>query len=106
MKKVLVLLIVCFLLLNSTAAFADYSDPFYIAGDVAFARPLGLAATIIGGAALIVCMPFALPSGSVGNTADKLVGEPFRFTFKRPLGDFSKDVSYVPAPDTEKQPKE
>jgi hypothetical protein len=106
MKKMLILLVVCFLLFNSTAAFADYSDHLYVVGDVAFARPLGLAATVIGGAVFIVCLPFALPSGSVKNTADTLVGEPFRFTFERPLGDFTKDYSYAPATESEKKPKQ
>ncbi len=96
MRKMVILFVVCFLLFNSTAAFADYSDGLYIVGDVALARPVGLAATIIGGAIFVVCLPFSLPSGSVKSTADALVGEPFRFTFERPLGNFSKDISYGP----------
>ncbi len=106
MKKMLILLIVFFLLLDSTAVFAEQSEAFYIVGDLAVARPAGLAATVIGGAIFIACLPFALPSGSVRSTADTLVGEPFRFTFKRPLGDFTKDYSYVPAPASEKEPKQ
>ncbi len=89
MKKVLILMVVCFLLLNSTAAFADYDDSLYIVGDIALARPFGLAATIIGGAIFIVCLPFSLPSGSVKSTADALVKGPYRFTFERPVGEFS-----------------
>jgi hypothetical protein len=57
-------------------------------GDLAISRPFGIVATVIGGAVFIASLPFSLPSGSVKNTADTLVGEPFRFTFKRPLGDF------------------
>ncbi len=105
MRKMVILLVVCFLLFNSTAAFADYSDGLYVVGDVALARPVGLAATIIGGAIFVVCLPFSLPSGSVKSTADALVVEPFRFTFKRPLGDFSKDVSYAPDDTSEKETK-
>lgn len=104
MRKMVILIVVCFLLFNSTAAFADYSDGLYVVGDIAFARPFGLVATVVGGAIFVVCLPFALPSGSVNSTADALVGEPFRFTFERPLGNFSKDISY--GLDSKKKPKE
>jgi hypothetical protein len=87
MRK-MVILLVLFLLLNSTAAFAESGDGFYAIGDLAIARPLGIASIVIGGAAFIASFPFALTSGSIKDTADLLVGEPFRFTFKRPLGDF------------------
>jgi len=105
MRKMLILFVICFLLFNSTLAFADNKDPFFIPVDVALARPLGLASIVIGGAILIVCLPFALPSGSVKTTADALVGGPFRFTFRRPLGSFS-DVTYTPAAELEKKTKE
>lgn len=103
MRKVMILFVVCFLLFSSTAAFADFSDHVYVVGDVAFARPVGLAAIVVGGAIFIATLPFALPSGSVKSTANVLVGEPFRFTFKRPLGDFG-NVSHAPenAPDKKK----
>jgi hypothetical protein len=104
MKKIIILFVVCFLLFNSAVAFADFDDHVYIVGDLAFARPVGLAATIIGGAIFIVSLPFSLPSGSVKNTADTLVVEPFRFTFKRPLGDFGH-VSYAPEDQSEQQQK-
>jgi hypothetical protein len=105
MKKIMIFSVVCFLLFNSTAAFADYSDHIYVVGDLAFARPVGLAATIIGGAIFIVALPFALTSDSVKSTADALVEEPFRFTFKRPLGDFG-NVAHVPENNTEQKTKE
>lgn len=106
MRKMVILFVVCFLFFNSTVSFADSKDPFYMAGDIAIARPLEFVATVIGGAIFVVCLPFALPSHSVKNTADVLVGQPFRFTFKRPLGDFGMDVSYVPTDESEKKPKE
>jgi len=106
MREKVILFVVCLLFFNATVAFADAKDPFYMAGDVAIARPLGFVATVIGGAIFLVCLPFAVPSHSVKNTADVLVGQPFRFTFKRPLGDFSMDVSYVPANGPEKKTQE
>jgi len=106
MRKMVILLVVCFLFFNSTVSFAETDDPFYVVGDVALARPMGFVATVIGSAIFVVCLPFTLPSRSVKNTADKLVGEPFRFTFKRPLGDFSTSGSWVQTDESEKKTKQ
>lgn len=54
--------------------------------DVAFVRPLGLFAMVMGSAALVLSLPFSLPTGSADEAAHMLVVEPTRFTFKRPLG--------------------
>ena len=89
-------LMVCFLLLNSTAAFAAETDDIMVVGDLVFARPLGIVATVIGSAVFFVSLPFTIPSGSVQHTGDVMVGEPFNFTFKRPLGDFRKYRAYSP----------
>ena len=97
MKKVMVLLISCFLLLNTATAFADIDEAFITVGDTVIARPFGLVALVVGSAAFVVSLPFAAASGSVKQTADTLVGEPFRFTFTRPLGDFQRTGSYKPA---------
>lgn len=56
--------------------------------DLIVLRPLGLAATVIGGAVYIVSLPFSLAGGNAGQAGRKLVGEPAQFTFVRPLGDF------------------
>ena len=106
MRKMLNLFIICFLLLNSTAAFADSGDPVHIAGDILFERPFGFVATVFGGGLFVLCLPFALASGSVKSTADALVGQPFRYTFTRPLGDSTTDVSSAPTAESEKKPKE
>jgi hypothetical protein len=96
MKKIMIALMVCFLLLNSTAAFADETDDIMVVGDLVFARPLGIIATAIGSAVFFVALPFTIPSGSVQQTGDVMVGEPFNFTFRRPLGDFRKYRAYSP----------
>ncbi len=106
MRKMVILFVVCFLFFNSAVSFADSKDPVEMTGDLILARPLGFVATVIGGAIFIVCLPFAIPSHSVKNTADVLVGQPYRFTFKRPIGDFGMDVSYAPPDESEKKPKE
>jgi len=50
-------------------------------------RPIGLVATVIGGAAFVVSLPFSALGGNVREAADKLIVEPFDYTFKRKLGD-------------------
>ena len=59
-------------------------------------RVLGLGLMVVGTAFFIVALPFALTSGSTGDTWDALVVEPFQFTFTRPLGKF-EDWQSVPA---------
>ena len=51
-------------------------------------RVLGLGLMVVGTAFFVVALPFALTSGSTGDTWDALVVEPFQFTFTRPLGKF------------------
>jgi hypothetical protein len=47
----------------------------------------------------VVALPFSIPSGSVEKTGQLLVEEPFKYTFFRPLGDFSfkAGMSAMPA---------
>ena len=104
MRKMVILLVLFLLFLNSTAAFAESGDGFYAIGDLVIARPLGIASIVIGSAAFIASFPFALTSGSIRNTADVLVGEPFRFTFTRPLGDF-RQGSYNKPPEKTRKDK-
>jgi hypothetical protein len=54
--------------------------------DVVILRPVGLVACAAGLAATIIALPFALPSGSMDKVTKALIGEPFYFTFKRPIG--------------------
>ena len=65
-------------------------------GDFIFLRPFCLAATMIGAAFTVITLPVAIPSGSTGAVAQKLIVEPFNFTFTRPLGTFPKDTDIWP----------
>lgn len=94
MRKIVVLLTLCFLCLSSTAAFAQIDEGLITIGDLAVSRPVGIVVTVVGSALFVASLPFALTSGSVKETADVLVGQPFRFTFTRPLGDFKEYRSY------------
>jgi hypothetical protein len=66
--------------------------------DVLIVRPAGLAAIVVCAAVFIVALPIAVSSGSVGTTAQALMVSPCKYTFVRPIGDFStKWVSGNPA---------
>ncbi len=51
-------------------------------------RPLGIVATVAGSVLFVVSLPFSALGGNVKKAAKKLVIEPAKFTFTRPLGDF------------------
>ncbi|BBO75460.1 hypothetical protein DSCW_28770 [Desulfosarcina widdelii] len=59
-----------------------------MAADGLIVRPLGLCATVIGGAVFIVSLPFSALGGNTKPAYDHLLADPFNFTFNRPLGDF------------------
>jgi hypothetical protein len=54
--------------------------------DLIFLRPIGFALLGLGMAATLVATPFALPTGTMGQVSQELIGGPFDFTFVRPLG--------------------
>ena len=54
--------------------------------DLVLLRPLGLAATVVGTAFFVVSLPFSILGGNTGEAAKKLVVEPAKYTFSRPLG--------------------
>lgn len=55
--------------------------------DVLLVRPLGLVATVVGTALFVASFPFSLMGRNVKAAARKMVIEPAKFTFVRPLGD-------------------
>lgn len=59
--------------------------------DILFARPLGIAAGIIGTGVFIVSLPFTIPTGSVNEAAQMLIVDPFKFSFTREYND-----EYIP----------
>lgn len=61
-------------------------DDIPIIIDVLILRPVGLAACVVGLAAAVIAMPFALPSNSTDKVYRALIADPFNYTFKRPLG--------------------
>ncbi len=55
-------------------------------GDFLIIRPLSLPGCILGTGMFLVSAPLTLPLGQVRHAAKKLVVNPFKFTFQRPLG--------------------
>ena len=58
--------------------------------DALLLRPLGLAKTAVGAGVFVASLPFTVFSGSVSDAARKLVIEPAKDTFGRPLGELRK----------------
>jgi len=56
-------------------------------GDFFFVRPVGVLASAVGTCVYIFSLPFTAMGGNVKEARQKLVTDPFEFTFKRPLGD-------------------
>jgi hypothetical protein len=57
-------------------------------GDALVVRPLGILATVTGGALFIVSLPFSLLGSNADEAYQRLVADPARFTFARKLGEF------------------
>ena len=55
--------------------------------DFCLMRPLGIGATVVGTAFFIVSLPFSALGRNTGPAWDKMVADPFNFTFARPLGE-------------------
>jgi hypothetical protein len=54
--------------------------------DVVFVRPVGIVACAVGTVFFIVSLPFSALGGNTPEVFDKLMAEPAKFTFVRPLG--------------------
>jgi len=57
--------------------------------DFLLLRPLGIAATAVGAAMFIVSLPFSASGENVKEAFCKMMAEPAKFTFARPLGNLS-----------------
>jgi hypothetical protein len=73
---------------------SHYAEPAVVAGDALVVRPLSFVATVVGAGVFVLAFPVALTSGSVHSTADALMVQPGRFTFRRPLGHFDYWFDY------------
>jgi hypothetical protein len=95
MKKLMAALIVVTLISGSVPALASdgsgggASVAASMIVDVIIARPAGFVGTILGSAIFVLALPFAALGRNVEPVVQTLVVDPFKFTFTRPVGDFS-----------------
>lgn len=66
----------------------EEKDSGVLAMDLLIARPLGILATVAGGAIFLVSLPVSAMTGQSRLVYDKMVREPAKYTFKRSLGEF------------------
>jgi hypothetical protein len=66
----------------------EAKDAGVVAMDLLIARPLGILATVAGGAIFLVSLPISAMTGQTRMVYEKMVREPARYAFKRPIGDF------------------
>jgi hypothetical protein len=72
---------------EATVEIDDAPTGEQMAADLIVMRPLGLAGTLIGTAIFIVALPINALTLNFKDPARRLILEPARFTFVRPLGD-------------------
>lgn len=88
------MILVSALLFSPSAGANEGNSPLGQAVDVVadslIARPLGLAASVLGSGVFVLTYPFVALGAEAGETkaaADKMIMEPVSFTFARPLGE-------------------
>jgi hypothetical protein len=91
---IVILILTLILFFSWTPAFAQYSTRGFersggkMTADIFLLRPAGFVATVAGSAIYIISLPFSALGGNHEEAFDKLVKEPAKYTFERPLGDF------------------
>ncbi len=95
-KKIFLFLLTLSLVLGSLYSTGWAGDKFrkddpvahgWSAVDLMVARPLGIAAGLIGTSLFIVSLPFTIPTGGVDEAADMFIVKPFQFSFTREFPD-------------------
>jgi hypothetical protein len=61
-------------------------SPDEVAMDLLLVRPVALCSIVVGSAIFVVGLLFTIPTGNVVLSGKKLVVEPVKFTFLKPLG--------------------
>ncbi len=98
MSKFIIGLLVMALCLSPVSALAVDDTEIYVfkrepkgdamAGDIVIIRPIAIGCLILSTAAYVVALPFAALGGNAGEATQKMVVDPYNYTFRRPLGDF------------------
>ena len=56
--------------------------------DLALVRPLGIVGIVVGTAAFVLSLPFSASGKNTEEAFQRLMADPAKYTFNRPLGDF------------------
>jgi hypothetical protein len=80
-------LLVCTSVMPLSAAESTEPTPDEVAADLLFVRPVALSSIVVGSVIFVAFLPFTIPTGNLGLTGRKLVVEPVKYTFKKPLGE-------------------
>lgn len=100
LKKAFIVISIAVLLVVSTGSAAIGSetrkdllesggiDPAAMIVDFSAARPVGLASLVTGSVFFVASLPFSLLGGNTGMAYEKMIVDPARYTFLRPLGGF------------------
>lgn len=76
---------------TTTSVNSPYAEPVSagtMLADTFMVRPLTLVGTAVGVVTFVVTLPFSALGGNVGEAGQKLVVDPAKYTFVRPLGQF------------------
>jgi len=91
------MLITIFMLTSISNSFArEYTYEEVSDGDMLadiIVRPVGALGTAFGAAAFAIGLPFSILADNTEESAEKLVKEPFDYTFRREWGYFPSDES-------------
>jgi hypothetical protein len=90
-KNFLVTLLIAAITLPTYAQDPHSDEPSAAAmtADLLVVRPLSFGATILGTAVFLVGLPVIAASNSTKQAAEKLIEDPMKYTFQRPLGQSS-----------------
>jgi hypothetical protein len=89
-KKLIAFLIMFILIVSTVPALAYEPTADDMIPDVLVVRPISLVASAVGVVIFVVALPVSIPSGSVEKVGERLVVDPFKYTFVRPIGNFDE----------------
>ncbi len=96
-KFIVGLLVMALCLTPATALAIDDSEIYVfkrepqgnmMAGDIAIVRPISIGCLVLSVGAYVIAWPFAALGGNAEEATQKMVKDPFNYTFRRPLGEF------------------
>lgn len=94
-SRLRILLLAAVLSASPAVSFADVRtveppSAAAMAADMLLVRPLGVMGTVVGTGLFVISLPLSALGMNPEEAAQRLVAEPARYTFVRPLGDFNE----------------